>query len=595
MGELSKIQTRQNVTQALEMLTRMTHRGACGCEENTGDGAGILCSIPRDFFAAVAPTLNLPSHGEYGVGMFYLPKDDTPAKAVCVAAVNAACAELGMEVLGWRDVPTDALGANLGDSAKATEPDVAQLFVKPLCAEDKEPLLDSDIDNTEVDFETKLYVLRRLAEVRVKEARGASPTDPMDDFFCNSLSSRTVVYKGQLKPAQLLAYFPDLQNDLFTAYLSLVHSRFSTNTFPSWARAQPMRMLGHNGEINTLKGNANWMKAREGLVNMTTALGISLETQRALGLTIEGGLSDSGAFDAVLELLVRGGKKSLAEAVMTMIPEAWQNNPDMDKDRRAFYEFHSAKMEPWDGPALVTFTDGTQVGATLDRNGLRPGRFYLTKSRRIVMASEVGVVDIDPSDILQKGRLRPGNILLVDFEKGTVVQDGDVKAVIAGKRPYAEWITNQVIELDEVVKAVAATGPTARPKINGLSADQGVVGALAPLRASGFTREAIDMILLPMVGTGDEPLGSMGNDTPLAVMSEIPKLTFEYFKQVRIPPKSRRCFLHCVKYSRKVLPTPCTLSNPSYTRSETLTLSFFIVRCSRRSRTRPSTRLGKRS
>jgi len=520
VGELNKTPTRGNVVQALEMLVRMTHRGACGCEENTGDGAGILSSIPHDFFVAVAPELALPAPGEYGLGMFYLPKGDPEGRAACVAAVEAACAEMQMDVLGWRDVPTDAAAADLGESALATEPEVAQLFVAPR-------ILDS-----EVDLETRLYVLRRLAVVRVKEARGASVTDVMEDFYVNSLSSRTVVYKGQLKPDQVMPYYPDLQDERFTGYLSLVHSRFSTNTFPSWDRAQPLHMMGHNGEINTLKGNANWMRAREGLVDVTEKLGISRETQKALGLTIEGGLSDSGAFDAVLELLVRGGGLSLAEAVMLMIPEAWQNNPHMDPDRRAFYEFHSAKMEPWDGPALVTFTDGDQVGATLDRNGLRPGRFYLTKSGRIVMASEVGVVDIDDADIAQKGRLRPGNILLVDFEKGTVVQDADMKAEIAAKRPYAEWVKNQVIDLEEVVESASKATPLVRPKINGSTGDAGIVGALAPLRASGFTREALDMILLPMVGTGAEALGSMGNDAPLAVMSEIPKLTFEYFKQM---------------------------------------------------------------
>ena len=519
MGELNKVPTRGNVTQALEMLVRMTHRGACGCEENTGDGAGILSSIPHDFFLAAAPEIALPAVGEYGLGMFYLPKGDPEGRATCVAAVEAACAEMQMDVLGWRDVPTDAAAANLGDSALATEPEVAQLFVAPTA-------------DSKVDLETRLYALRRLAVVRVKEARGASVTDVMDDFYVNSLSSRTVVYKGQLKPDQVMPYYPDLQDERFTGYLSLVHSRFSTNTFPSWDRAQPLHMMGHNGEINTLKGNANWMRAREGLVDVTKKLGVSKETQKALGLTIEGGLSDSGAFDAVLELLVRGGGRSLAEAVMLMIPEAWQNNPHMEPDRRAFYEFHSAKMEPWDGPALVTFTDGNQVGATLDRNGLRPGRFYLTKSGRIVMASEVGVVDIDDADIAQKGRLRPGNILLVDFEKGTVVQDADMKAEIAAKRPYAEWVKNQVIDLEEVVKSSAKAKPLVRPVINGSTSDAGVVGALAPLRASGFTREALDMILLPMIGTGAEALGSMGNDAPLAVMSEIPKLSFEYFKQM---------------------------------------------------------------
>jgi glutamate synthase (NADPH/NADH) len=382
-------------------------------------------------------------------------------------------------------------------------------------------------------LETRLYVLRRLAVVRVKEARGASVTDVMDDFYVNSLSSRTVVYKGQLKPDQVMPYYPDLQDERFTGYLSLVHSRFSTNTFPSWDRAQPLHMMGHNGEINTLKGNANWMRAREGLVNVTEKLGISSATQKALGLTIEGGLSDSGAFDAVLELLVRGGGRSLAEAVMLMIPEAWQNNPHMDADRRAFYEFHSAKMEPWDGPALVTFTDGNQVGATLDRNGLRPGRFYLTKSGRIVMASEVGVVDIDDADIAQKGRLRPGKHPAGGFREG---HGGAGRGHEGGDRGEApvRGVGQEPGDRPRGGCRVGVEGDAAGSPRNQRvrPSDAGIVGALAPLRASGFTREALDMILLPMVGTGAEALGSMGNDAPLAVMSEIPKLTFEYFKQM---------------------------------------------------------------
>ena len=510
------------MTQALEMLVRMTHRGACGCEENTGDGAGILSSIPHGFLNDVTD-FDLPAPGEYGLGMFYLPKDDPDAKAACVAGVEKACADLGFDVIGWRDVPVDPAGADLGDSAMSTEPDVAQLFVKPNAG---------SAAGKEIDIETALYVLRRLAGVRVKQGRDVKLTEYLDDFYCCSFSSRTVVYKGQLKPDQVMPYYPDLQDERFTAYLSLVHSRFSTNTFPSWDRAQPLHMMGHNGEINTLKGNQNWMLAREGLIDVSKELGISKELQAEIVPTIEGGLSDSGAFDAVLELLVRGGGRSLAESIMMMIPEAWQNNPNMDPSRRAFYEYMSAKMEPWDGPALVTFTDGNQVGATLDRNGLRPGRFYVTKgdAPRIVMASEVGVVDIDAADVAQKGRLRPGNILLVDFDKGTILQDADMKAQIAAKNPYAKWVKDEVIELEDVV---AAAGDLAKPKINGAKlADDGLVGALGPLRAAGFTREALDMILLPMIASGSEALGSMGNDAPLAVMSEIPKLTFEYFKQM---------------------------------------------------------------
>lgn len=322
-------------------------------------------------------------------------------------------------------------------------------------------------------------------------------------------------------------YYVDLSAESFVSHVALVHSRFSTNTFPSWERAQPLRMIGHNGEINTLRGNVNWMAAREGLLKCTQ-LGLKEDELRDLMPVVVGGLSDSGAFDAVLELLVRCGRP-LAEAMMMMIPEAWQNDPSMDPSRRAFYEFMSAVMEPWDGPALITFTDGVQIGATLDRNGLRPGRYYVTHGGRIIMASEVGVVDVPAADIARKGRLQPGQLLLVDFSKGELVNDANLKEQISSQHPYGQWVKEQVIELSAVEQA--GKGAVAPPPPHVDASKKGLAGALAPLRTFGFTKEALDILLLPMAASGSEALGSMGNDAPLALLSQQPKLVYEYLKQ----------------------------------------------------------------
>ena len=416
------------------------------------------------------------------------------------------------------------------------------------------------------DPEAPWYLLRKLTENGL-----ASKGVGEDEAYICSLSAATCVYKGQLTPGQVPLYYPDLAAPDFTSYLALVHSRFSTNTFPSWGRAQPMRTIAHNGEINTLRGNRNWMTARQGVM-ACAALGAPPDVVRRLLPIVPPRQSDSGSFDAVLELLVRSGR-SLPEAMMLMIPEAWQNDPAMPPAKKAFYRFGSASMEPWDGPALVAFTDGRFLGATLDRNGLRPGRYYLTKSGRVIMASEVGVVDVDPADVAVKGRLMPGNIFLVDFEAGAVVRDEEMKARIAGARPYGDWLARQVVELKDIVAAAppgavppalatwessvggansAGNGKKAKlarsatwpadpvaapaPPSNGTppagQANKGLARLLSPLIAAGYTQETVDLLLLPMAVSGNEALGSMGNDAPLPPLSRRPKLLPEYFKQL---------------------------------------------------------------
>ncbi|XP_010266511.1 PREDICTED: glutamate synthase 1 [NADH], chloroplastic isoform X1 [Nelumbo nucifera] len=524
VAELSGETSRKTVTDALEMLIRMSHRGACGCETNTGDGAGILVALPHGFFKEVAMDVGfeLPPPGEYAVGMFFLPTSETRREESKTVFTKVA-ESLGHVVLGWRSVPTDNTG--LGKSALQTEPVIEQVFLTPS-------------PRSKSDFEQQMYILRRVSMVAIRAALNLQHGGVRDFYIC-SLSSRTIVYKGQLKPDQLQDYYyADLGNERFTSYMALIHSRFSTNTFPSWDRAQPMRVLGHNGEINTLRGNINWMKAREGLLRCKK-LGLSKNEMKKLLPIVDASSSDSGAFDGVLELLVRAGR-SLPEAIMMMIPEAWQNDKNMDPDRKALYEYFSAVMEPWDGPALISFTDGRYLGATLDRNGLRPGRFYVTHSGRVIMASEVGVVDIPPEDICRKGRLNPGMMLLVDFEKHIVVDDEALKRQYSLARPYGEWLSRQKIELKDIVDSVheadrvppAISGSVPASSHDENMENMGIHGLVAPLKAFGYTVEALEMLLLPMAKDATEALGSMGNDTPLAVMSNREKLTFEYFKQM---------------------------------------------------------------
>ncbi|PKU60569.1 Glutamate synthase 1 [NADH], chloroplastic [Dendrobium catenatum] len=524
VAELSGEYKRETVADALEMLVRMAHRGACGCEVNTGDGAGILVALPHDFYKEVAKHhgFDLPPPGQYAVGMFFLPSDPGRREEGKTVFAQAALS-LGHEVIGWRHVPTD--NSDLGQSALQTEPVIEQVFLKLRLRKS-------------VDFEQQMYILRRVSMAAIRVALDLKHGEARDFYIC-SLSTRTVVYKGQLKPIQLKNYYyADLGDERFTSYMALVHSRFSTNTFPSWDRAQPMRVLGHNGEINTLRGNVNWMKAREGLLKCKN-LGLSKDEMKKLLPIVDVSSSDSGAFDGVLELLVRAGR-DLPEAVMMMIPEAWQNDNNMDPERKALYAYFSALMEPWDGPALVSFTDGRYLGATLDRNGLRPGRFYITHSGRVIMASEVGVVDVPPEDVSRKGRLNPGMMLLVDFENHIVVDDDALKKQYSLARPFGDWLKKQKITLKDIVDSVpeadrvipAVLGTIPVDGFDDTIENMGIHGLLAPLKAFGYTVESLEMLLLPMAKDGTEALGSMGNDAPLAVMSGREKLTFEYFKQM---------------------------------------------------------------
>ncbi|CAL9109832.1 unnamed protein product [Musa acuminata var. zebrina] len=525
IAELSGEYSHKTVDNALQMLERMAHRGACGCEANTGDGAGILVALPHEFLNEACVTkdlgFELPPPSKYAVGMFFMPTDDSRREKSKAAFVEVA-ESLGHVILGWRPVPTN--NTELGESARRTEPIIEQVFLTPSA-------------QSNADFEQQMYILRRFSMVAVRAAlnlkRGAAK-----EFYICSLSSRTIVYKGQLKPVQLKNYYyADLGDKKFTSYMALVHSRFSTNTFPSWDRAQPMRVVGHNGEINTLRGNINWMRAREGLLKCKE-LGLSEDGMKQLLPIVDASSSDSGAFDGVLELLVRSGR-SMPEAVMMMIPEAWQNDKNMDSERKALYEYFSALMEPWDGPALISFTDGRYLGATLDRNGLRPGRFYITHSGLVIMASEVGVVDIPSDEVARKGRLNPGMMLLVDFEHGIVVDDEALKRQYSQARPYGKWLKRQKICLEDIVNSVSKSDMVP-PYIFGAVLFQGdekientgISGLLAPLKAFGYTVETLEMLMLPMVKDASEALGSMGNDTPLAVMSGREKLTFEYFKQM---------------------------------------------------------------
>ncbi|KAK9094113.1 hypothetical protein Scep_025582 [Stephania cephalantha] len=500
-------------------------KDSCGVgfvAELSGESSRKTVNDAMEMLVAHTVGFQLPPPGEYAVGMFFLPTCETRREQSKVAFTKVA-ESMGHVVLGWRPVPTDNSG--LGKSAVETEPVIEQVFLTPS-------------PRSKVDLERQMYILRRVSMVAIRAALNLEYGGVKDFYIC-SLSSRTVIYKGQLKPDQLKAYYyADLGNERFTSYMALIHSRFSTNTFPSWDRAQPMRMLGHNGEINTLRGNVNWMKAREGLLKCKK-LELSKSEMKKLLPIVDASSSDSGAFDGVLELLVRAGR-SLPEAIMMMIPEAWQNDKNMDSERRSLYEYFSALLEPWDGPALVSFTDGRYLGATLDRNGLRPGRFYITHSGRVIMASEVGVVDIPPEDVSRKGRLNPGMMLLVDFENHCVVDDEALKKQYSLARPYGEWLGRQKIELKDVINSVDESLRVPPPISGTVRASHrdddmkmlGIHGLLAPLKAFGYTVEALEMLLLPMAKDGSEALGSMGNDAPLAVMSNREKLTFEYFKQM---------------------------------------------------------------
>jgi len=492
------------VSDANTMLVRMAHRGGCGCDPASGDGAGILTGMPDSFLRKVVKAelgKELPPSGQYAAGVIFFPQDAS-AIAACKAAVEQQIGAQGLGLIGWRKLPVD--NSALGPSSLESEPHSEMLLVAP-----KEGAAPSD-------FPRELYKLR----VRADAALRHDPNN--DDFYVNSLNTSTVVYKGQLTPEQVWGYFTDLQDPDYTSHLALVHSRFSTNTFPSWPRAQPFRVLCHNGEINTLRGNKNMMRSREAALLSEYFQGDELKSLMPI---CSDDYSDSGNFDAVAELLIHAGTRPIHEAVMMMVPEAWRYKPGLSEEKRAFYEFNSALMEPWDGPAMMAFTDGRFAGACLDRNGLRPSRFYVTHDDRVLLSSEVGVlVDEPESNIKLKSRLEPGKMLLIDFDEQRIIPDEELKQGMAEERPYTEWMANAPLRMADWLGSAAKSNvvPEAPPPREQLNSH---------LAMFGFTKESVDVLISAMVA-GKEGLGSMGVDTPLAVLSQQPKPPAHYFKQL---------------------------------------------------------------
>ncbi len=476
------------VEKALEALRNLEHRGAVGSDAGTGDGAGIITQIPHQFLSGVVD-FDLPAKGSYAVGMAFLPLDDGKRQAE-KADIEKIAREEDLDILGWREVPHRP--AVIGDLARAAMPAFEQLFVVSTRKNSKgQPLSGVELDR-------QAFRLRKRAEREI-------------NAYFPSLSCRTLVYKGMVTTLQLEPFFPDLSDERFQSTLALVHSRYSTNTFPSWPLAQPFRMLAHNGEINTIRANRNWMRARQSQMR-SEALG---DLTPLFPIVSEGG-SDSASFDETLELLTLAGR-SLPHAVMMMVPEAWENQGDMDPSVREFYEFHSKMMEPWDGPAALVFTDGSLVGATLDRNGLRPGRYVITSDGLIILASEIGVLDVDPSTVVRKGRLRPGSMLLADTVEGRLIEDHELKQQLAHQEPWGDWVRDNRIELEKLPER------------------EHIVHTPASItrrqRTFGYTEEEVRVLLAPMGQNGAEPLGAMGSDTPIAAISDRPRLLFDYFTQ----------------------------------------------------------------
>ncbi|MCP9452049.1 MAG: glutamate synthase large subunit [Nitrospira sp.] len=484
------------VRQGLQVLEHLAHRGAQGSDPRTGDGAGILIQVPHAFLKRVAADvgISLGEAGEYGVGMVFLPPREDQ-RVQCERVFEEVIKEEGLRLLGWRDVPVKS--DVIGEVARRTEPFIRQIFI------------GRDIF-TESQFERKLYVIRKRVERAIRE----SAIQGRDYFYVASLSSHTIVYKGLLLPQQMMEYYQDLRDDSLVSALALVHSRFSTNTFPTWPLAHPYRYICHNGEINTLKGNVNWMKARQGRLK-SDLFGSDITKLYPI---IDEYQSDSACLDNAVEFLTLGGR-SLPHAMMMLIPEPWVGNPQMDLDRRGFYEYHAAMQEPWDGPAAVCFTDGKLIGATLDRNGLRPCRYLVTTDGVVVLASEAGVLPVEIQRIRQKGRLMPGRMFLVDTVQGRIIDDEEVKAEIVGRKPYRAWVTQYRISLDELPEPLNVPQPD-HPTIRQRQ------------QAFGYTVEELKMVITPMVVEGQEAVSSMGTDTPLAVLSDRPQLLFKYFKQL---------------------------------------------------------------
>jgi glutamate synthase (NADPH) large chain len=491
----------QIVMDAYTILKNMEHRGACGCEQNTGDGAGILVGMPDKFLRRVALSelgINLPKPGAYSVGNIFLPKDSVEREH-CKQVLNRLIAAEGQKLLGWRAVPQEPKIADIGPASLKAEPVIEQVFIAA-----KDGL-------SQQEFERQLYLIRKQASDGLRTDKNLKQALL---FYVCSLSTKTLIYKGMLTPEQVVPYYPDLSDPDFETHLAMVHSRFSTNTFPSWDRAQPLRFMSHNGEINTLRGNVNWMRARQGMAK-SELFGDDL---KKLFPVVEPFCSDSGTFDNVLEFLLLNGR-TLQEAVMMMVPEAWQKHETMSPGKRAFYEFFSCMMEPWDGPASIVFTDGKYIGATLDRNGLRPSRYYLTTDDRVIMASEVGVLPVDPAIVKSKGRLQPGRMFLIDFEAGRLIPDDELKETFAAIRPYQDWLKSERITLDEL---------STEKESHGFYPDT----LLARMQAFGYTLETMQFMLLPMITTQVDPIGSMGNDSALACLSDQPRLVYDYFKQL---------------------------------------------------------------
>lgn len=481
VATLNKVPTHEIVSKALTALRNLEHRGASGAEVDSGDGAGILIQIPDKFYRSVVK-FDLPKASEYATGIFFVKPGETSYQE----SIEKIAKEEGLKVLGWRDVPINS--KSLGKTALSVMPEFKQVFISG--------------DKNENDL-----VLERMAFCLRKRVEHTLPV------YIPSLSSRTIVYKGMLTTGQLEEFFPDLSNSLVESPMALVHSRFSTNTFPSWPLAHPYRFIAHNGEINTVKGNRNWMRARETLLESELIPG---DLKRLFPIVNESG-SDSASFDEVLELLYLGGR-SLPHSILMMIPEAWENHTTMSQERKDFYAFHSALIEPWDGPACVTFTDGKQVGAVLDRNGLRPSRFWVTDDGLVVLASEVGVLDFPPEKIIRKGRLQPGKMFLVDIQEGRIIEDDEIKQSLATAAPYSKWLSAGLVRLSDLPAREHIVYPHS--------------SVVRRQRAFGYTEEEIRMIITPMAKNGAEPLGSMGTDTPIAALSTKPRLLFDYFAQL---------------------------------------------------------------
>src|SRR6476469_753761 len=490
----------QHIADALTILENMEHRGACGCEVNTGDGAGIMIQLPHEFFfdECVKLGVHLPQFGKYGAGMLFFPRD-IRLKEECREIFSRSAEKLGLEIFAYLKVPVNP--TDIGITALSVEPEIEQVFIA--CPD--------HITNPD-DFERKLFVLRNYASHTINNTVKKDPIG----FYIASLSYKTIVYKGQLTSLQVRSYFTDLNNKRVVSAFGLVHSRFATNTFPSWKLAQPFRYVAHNGEINTLQGNLNWLKTSE--KGFVSPYFTKEEMDMILPVVTEG-QSDSACLDNMIELLTLTGR-SLPHVMMMLVPEAWDGNEHMDPVKKAFYEFHASMMEPWDGPASLTFTDGKMIGATLDRNGLRPSRYCVTTDDRVIMASETGVLPVDPKMIKEKGRLQAGRMFVVDMEQGRIISDDELKQIICSQKPYGEWLNKYKIRLEEL--------PEPRVTFSHLQTEQ----IHKYQKAFGYSTEDLETIIAPMAIDGKEPIGAMGTDVPLAVLSDQPQHLSSYFKQL---------------------------------------------------------------